>query len=79
MPLDELLRSADIVTLHVPLLPATQGLIGATELASMKRDAVLIQASRGGIVDEQALPTACAPVISAAPSSMFFSTEPPTG
>ncbi len=55
MPLDELLRSADVVTLHVPLLPATTGLIGASQLASMKKDAVLIQASRGGIVDEQAL------------------------
>ena len=55
MPLDELLRSADVVTLHVPLLPATTGLIGAGQLASMKKDAVLIQASRGGIVDEQAL------------------------
>jgi phosphoglycerate dehydrogenase-like enzyme len=55
MPLDELLRSADVVTLHVPLLPATIGLIGAGQLASMKKDAVLIQASRGGIVDEQAL------------------------
>ncbi len=55
MPLDELLRTADVVTLHVPLLPATQGLVGASQLASMKKDAVLIQASRGGIVDEQAL------------------------
>jgi len=55
LPLAELLRRADVVTLHVPLLPATQGLIGAGELASMKKDAVLIQASRGGIVDEKAL------------------------
>ena len=55
LPLAELLRRADVVTLHVPLLPATQGLIGAAELASMKKDAVLIQASRGGIVDEKAL------------------------
>ncbi|MGH8713410.1 MAG: NAD(P)-dependent oxidoreductase, partial [Casimicrobiaceae bacterium] len=55
MPLDELLRCADIVTLHVPLLPATKGLIGARELAAMKDGAILIQASRGGIVDENAL------------------------
>ena len=55
MPLDQLLRSADVVTLHVPLLPATTGLIGASQLASMKKGAALIQASRGGVVDEQAL------------------------
>ena len=53
--LDELLGSCDVVTVHVPLLPATRGLIGARELRLMKPSAVLIQASRGGIVDEQAL------------------------
>lgn len=55
LPLDELLKTADVVTLHVPLLPETQGLVGDRELASMKAGAVLIQASRGGIVDEAAL------------------------
>jgi phosphoglycerate dehydrogenase-like enzyme len=52
---DELLKLADVITLHVPLLPETQALIGARELAVMKTGAVLIQASRGGIVDEAAL------------------------
>ncbi len=56
--LDELLSSADVVSLHVPLLPATAGLIGARELARLKPGAVLIQASRGGIVDEAALAAA---------------------
>ncbi len=55
LPLDALLETSDVVTLHVPLLPATNGLIGESELARMKREAVLIQASRGGIVDEAAL------------------------
>lgn len=55
VPLDELLKIADVVALHVPLIPATLGLIGARELAAMKKGAVLIQASRGGIVDEAAL------------------------
>lgn len=55
VPLDELLKTVDVLTLHVPLLPSTQGLIGARELALMKRDAILIQASRGGVVDEAAL------------------------
>ena len=55
MPLDELLRTADVVTLHVPLLPATKGLIGEKELRSMKPDAILVNGARGGIVDEGAL------------------------
>jgi phosphoglycerate dehydrogenase-like enzyme len=55
MALDALLSAADVISLHVPLLPATQGLIGARELSLMKPGAVLIQASRGGVVDEAAL------------------------
>lgn len=55
LPLGELLRAADVVCVHVPLLPSTRGLIGETQLASMKPGAVLVQASRGGIVDEMAL------------------------
>jgi phosphoglycerate dehydrogenase-like enzyme len=55
MTLADLLAGADIVTLHVPLLPDTRNLIGENELAKMKPGAVLIQASRGGIVDEAAL------------------------
>ena len=53
--LDELFRDADVVSLHLPLLPSTTGLIGARQLANMKAGAVLIQASRGGILDEVAL------------------------
>ncbi len=55
MSLDELLQAADIVTLHVPLITATQNLIGDRELSKMKPGSILIQASRGGIVDESAL------------------------
>jgi phosphoglycerate dehydrogenase-like enzyme len=58
LPLTELLATADVISVHVPLLPATQGLIGVRELASMKPGAVLIQASRGGVVDEAALAAA---------------------
>jgi lactate dehydrogenase-like 2-hydroxyacid dehydrogenase len=53
--LDELLRTSDVVSLHVPLTPATRGLIGAAELATMKPTATLVNTSRGGIVDEAAL------------------------
>jgi phosphoglycerate dehydrogenase-like enzyme len=55
MALVALLQTADVVSLHVPLLPATQGLIGQRELSMMKPGAVLIQAARGGVVDEAAL------------------------
>jgi D-3-phosphoglycerate dehydrogenase len=53
--LDGLLRAVDVLTLHVPLTPATQNLIGVAELAAMKPGASLINTSRGGIVDETAL------------------------
>ena len=53
--LPELLRSADIVSIHCPLGPATRNLIGATELAMMKPDAVIVNTARGGILDEDAL------------------------
>lgn len=77
LPLAELLRRADIVTLHVPLLPATQGLIGSAELASMKKDAILIQASRGGIVDEKALAESLRASHLGGAVVDVFSTEPP--
>ena len=53
--LDELLARADIVTVHTPYSPATHHLIGADQLARMKREAIFIHASRGGVVDDAAL------------------------
>ncbi len=55
MPLDELLRTSDIVTLHVPLTGRTRGMIGDRELGLMKPTAVLINTCRGPVVDEAAL------------------------
>jgi len=55
LPLDRVLSSADAVTLHVPLTPATRHLIGRRELALLKPTAILVNASRGPVVDEQAL------------------------
>jgi glyoxylate reductase len=53
--LDRILASADIVSLHVPLTPATRHLIGARELARMQPSAVLVNTSRGAVIDETAL------------------------
>jgi (S)-sulfolactate dehydrogenase len=52
--LEDLLAASDVVTLHCPLNEQTRGLIGARELARMRRGAVLINSARGGIVDEEA-------------------------
>lgn len=53
--LESLLKRADIVTVHVPLIPATRGLIDAEKLALMRRSAVLVNFARGPIVDQDAL------------------------
>ena len=50
--LEEVLASSDIVTLHIPLLPQTRGLISYPQLSLMKRNAILINTARGGIVNE---------------------------
>ena len=55
MDLEDLLRSSDIVTIHVRLTPETRNLIGERELSLMKPDAYLVNTSRGGVVDETAL------------------------
>jgi len=55
--LDEMLTDADLVTIHCPLNRETRGMIGAKELALMKRSAFLVNAARGGIIDEDALCT----------------------
>jgi D-3-phosphoglycerate dehydrogenase / 2-oxoglutarate reductase len=55
---DELLAGSDVLSLHVPLIPATQHIIDAAALARLRPGAVLINTSRGGLVDEQALVTA---------------------
>lgn len=53
--LESLLSQSDVVSLHIPLTPETRGLLDARRLGLMKRDAVLINTARGGIVDEAAL------------------------
>lgn len=56
--LDEVIRTADVVSLHVPLVAGTRGLFNAERIASMMPGAVLINSARGGIVDEIALAAA---------------------
>jgi (S)-sulfolactate dehydrogenase len=56
--LDELIRGADVVSLHVPLVDSTRGLFDAARIASMKPGAVLVNTARGGIVDEAAVAAA---------------------
>jgi phosphoglycerate dehydrogenase-like enzyme len=78
LSLEELLKSADVVTLHVPLVPATRGLIKARELEKMKPGAILIQASRGGVVDEAALAQALGSGHLGGAAIDVYETEPPS-
>lgn len=55
VPLEELLKESDFVSLHCPLLPSTTHLIGEKELKMMKNSAILINSARGPIIDEKAL------------------------
>ena len=75
----EVLSQADIVSLHLPLTPKTRNLIGAAELARMKRTAFLINTARGGLVDEHALVAALKAGTIAGAGFDVLSSEPPRG
>ena len=74
--IEELLNQADIVSLHVPELPSTQNMIGAKELAAMKKGAILINASRGTVVEIDALAQAMSSGHLAGAAIDVFPTEP---
>ena len=59
LPLDELLPQVDVLSLHCPITPATRNLIGARQLALMKRDAILINTARGALGDSAARRSTC--------------------
>lgn len=75
-PLDELLTESDVVSLHVPLVPATERLLDAAAFARMRRGAVLVNTARGGLVDEAALIAALDSGRLAAAGLDVFATEP---
>jgi len=78
VPLEELMAEADFISVHLPKTPETTGLIGADQLSRCKSRAVLVNAARGGIVDEAALYDALKTGRIAAAGLDVFSTEPCT-
>ena len=74
--LETLLRQSDFITLHCPLTPSTRHLIGARELSLMKPTAILINASRGPVIDEKALVAALKKGTIAAAGLDVFEKEP---
>jgi phosphoglycerate dehydrogenase-like enzyme len=72
-----LLEESDIVTVHLPLDASTRGMIGATELSSVKRGALLINTARGGIIDEDAVTSALRERHLGGAAFDVFAVEPP--
>jgi len=75
--LDELFRQADVITVHVPLTEGTRGLLGREAFAKMKRGVLIVNAARGGIVDEAALVEAIEAKRVAGAALDVFAQEPP--
>ena len=78
IPLPVLLPQVDVLSLHCPLTPETRGLIGAWELALMRRDAILLNTARGGLVDEAVLADALRKGALGGAGIDVLSLEPPT-
>ena len=77
LPLDELLATSDVVSLHLPLTDQTRHMIGPRELAAMKKSAILVNTARGGLVDEAALARALTYGTIAGAGFDVLSKEPP--
>lgn len=76
-PMDEVLARSDVISLHCPLTPDTRNLIGLEQMRRMKRSALLINTSRGGLVDEAALIQALDEGLIAGAGFDVLTTEPP--
>ncbi|MDQ0743705.1 D-3-phosphoglycerate dehydrogenase [Clavibacter sp. B3I6] len=79
LPLDELMRVSDFITIHIPKTPDTTGLISTEQFALAKTSLRIVNASRGGIIDEDALYTALKSKRIAGAGLDVFVSEPPTG
>lgn len=75
--LNDLIKNSDYISLHVPLLPQTKGMIGTNEFALMKKTAFLVNTARGGVVDEKALLNALNDGEIAGAALDVFEKEPP--
>lgn len=73
----EMMKECDIISIHVPLQQSTKNMIGKTELESMKKNAIIINCSRGGIINEEALVEALNQDIIAGAGTDVFMEEPP--
>jgi D-3-phosphoglycerate dehydrogenase / 2-oxoglutarate reductase len=78
VPLDDLIEAADVITLHVPLMPSTHNLLGERELARVKPGARIVNCARGGLIDEDALVRALDDGRLAGAALDVFAEEPPT-
>jgi glycerate dehydrogenase len=76
LPLEELMATADVISVHAPLNERTDGLIGERELQLMKRSAIIVNMGRGGIVNEAALAKAIDEELIAGAALDVFVTEP---
>ena len=74
---EEVLRRSEFITVHTPLTPETQGMIGAEELAMMKPGSIIVNCARGGIIDEEALARALASGHRAGAGLDVMGTAPP--
>ena len=76
-PFDQVIGESDVISLHCPLTPSTRNIIGLEQMRSMKRSALLINTSRGGLVDEAALIRALDEGLIAGAGFDVLTTEPP--
>jgi len=76
-PWDEVIETSDVITLHSPLMPATRNMISTTEFERMKNTAILVNTSRGGLVDEAALVDALERGLIAGAGFDVLTKEPP--